>query len=762
MRNNKNRIILLSIVLITIIATGIFLVKKNNDKESNIVLNKELDVVKENKGNEKKETDKFYYVEEFVGESLLDGDVFDKLFKYNGEIVKYKDGYFKNIKTGENIHKIPDGIEWKGEWIINEEGFWNVKYDADSKKVIVSSFDFDGNKKESIEIKKFKGNINHDSYIQVEDMKVTNDYIYLLSSTNTQPILQIFTKTGDLKNSYENVTSFDVDNKDHCIYTTWSSESFPYSGFFMIDSETGTEIFRNTSYKLEPIRFSEDGELIYGFDEKIHIFSAKDGGFKRSIFEFGKDSTYLLDDYWFNDFIVGKDEEIYCWLETKILDEQEFKMSDIRNHYYLYTKKEGERPKRETTLTITAPYRNDFMAEAIKRYELKYPDEHIEYSYAYNTYEAFRENSKEYGDKLTLDIISGDIGDIIQTGGTGLAYHNLFRTDVFMDLTDLLQKDKNYEFLNKDVLNAIKINNAIRGLPINYLFYQYELNEELEKQLGLSIDFENISWSEVLDLVKVIEEKAPDRHLFTRLGIVDIENLWEDFGESILIANMPDLINLETKEVNLNQQWFKDLLIKFKECSKSKNFVLNDVEFSRFDKLYGSLLALTMSRDISYEGKVYEFNEYNKTNKSRMIPDFIGEKNNNRIGYSIRMYSINNRSERKENAWKYLSFLLTEDIQLIASKENTGMPISEKGVDRMIEDGISMRSMDSNTDSYKSNRERYNKAMIENSHKIDYLYNMGYLRLDISDPIGLYMEDKMTLDEALKKAEENVMIRLNE
>ncbi|WP_276515530.1 hypothetical protein [Tissierella carlieri] len=40
---------------------------------------------------------------------------------------------------------------------------------------------------------------------------------------------------------------------------------------------------------------------------------------------------------------------------------------------------------------------------------------------------------------------------------------------------------------------------------------------------------------------------------------------------------------------------------------------------------------------------------------------------------------------------------------------------------------------------------------------------MGYLRLSISEPIGLYMNGEITLFyEALKRAAENVMIRLNE
>lgn len=753
MENKKNRIIMLSVILLAIIITGVFITIRNNKDSSTNKL--------DNKDDEKDvESDAFYYVEEFIGEEIWD-EGYDKFLKYDDKIVKFKGGekvYLQDVKSKEDIYQIPNRdnmLGANGYWIY-ENVFWNVEYDSKNEAVIASSFDDKGNKKDSIKLKDFKGDVIDNSYIQVEEMRVTEDYIYLLARADSQPILQIFTKTGELKNSYENVTSFDVDNKGRCIYTTVGSQSLP-EGFFMVDSETGDEIFRNTSYILEPIRFSEDGNLIYGFDKELNVFDANSGTFIKSIFEFGKDSTYFLDDYDIQDFVVGKDEEIYYSLKTKFGEDQNIELSDIKNVYYLYTKKEGERPPRETVLTITAPYRNDFMEEAIKHYELKYPGEHVEYDYAYNNREEFYENGKEYGAKLALDIISGDIGDIVQTGGSALELQNLLRTDVFMDLTDLIEKDKNYKDLNKDVLNSVKVNNTIRALPVNYLLSQYELNEELEKELGLYIDFNQLSWSEVLDLVKVIEEKAPDRHLFTRN--MKGKTPWETFGDDLLIANMPDLINLETKEVDLNQKWFKDLLIKFKECIQSKNFIL-DTEYQLTDSLQGSLLSFkSSSGERYYSDQVFDFIEYNNTHKSEMIPIFTGEKNDNRVQYSLRMYSINNRSDRKENAWKFLSFLLEEDIQFIALKdpENRGaIPINEKGVDRMIEDANYMHKF------LGVDVDRYNKAMIEHSHEIDYLYNMGYLRLDILEPIGSYMDGKMTLDEALKKAEENVIIRLNE
>ncbi len=764
--NKKNKIIILSVILLSIIVIGSLLVKNNtkdksdknnfNSKNTFEEANKDFEIGKDIDFNN------FHYVEKFLGEE--DWAMSETFLRYSDKIVKIMGSekfYLEDLENEKELYEFPnEDMTTANAWWIQDDIFWTVKYYKEIEKVKVRSFDQTGNMIDDIILQNFEGEIFDNSYIMVNEMQISDDYIYILSRTTSQPILQVFTKSGELKITYEGVSSFDVDEKGRFIYTRFSSREFPDSGFFMTDLTNGDEVFRNASYRPSPIRFSKDKKFIYGFDEKVLVFEADSGKFIKSVFEFGKDSTYFLDDYDIKDLMIGENGELYFSLRMKLKNEEDFETIGVKNYYYLYTKQEGERPKRETTLTLTAPYRYDFIEEAIKRYELKYPNEHVEYQYTYNSREIFIKSSEEYGAKLTLDIINGDIGDIVQIGGSGLNYENLLRTDAFMDLTGLIMKDKSYSDLNKSVLNGIKINNTIRTLPINYVFSQYELNEDLEKQLGINLDFNKISWSQILDIVKIIENKAPDRHLFTTY--MNGSSPWETFGTSLLNANMQDLINLESKTFDLNQEWFKDLLIKFKESSKSKNFVLANAEYDLMDNLHGSLLASSWDYNYYYGDKVNYFNEYNKENKSRLIPDFRGEKNSNRIGYSMRMYSINERSKRKEEAWKFLSFLLEEDIQYIASREKTGMPINEKGVEKMISEFIFMnrRFTEDNIDRY--NMDRYNKNMIENSHEIDHLYDMSGLKLDLFDPIKAFMDDQITVDEALKKAEENLIIRLNE
>lgn len=87
-----------------------------------------------------------------------------------------------------------------------------------------------------------------------------------------------------------------------------------------------------------------------------------------------------------------------------------------------------------------------------------------------------------------------------------------------------------------------------------------------------------------------------------------------------------------------------------------------------------------------------------------------------------------------------------------------GMPVNQRAFDIIIEKAMK----DHAGPSEEKDAEVFNKAMKEISNQIDYLYDMDYLKQDIMKPIQAYMDDEMTLDEAIKKAEENVMIRLNE
>ena len=174
----------------------------------------------------------------------------------------------------------------------------------------------------------------------------------------------------------------------------------------------------------------------------------------------------------------------------------------------------GRRPEKEITLTLSMPYRHQTVEDAIRKFELKYPEEKVKYDYDYKTQKEYRINVTQNDQQFTTRIMAGDRGDIVLTGGGNIDYLNIFKTDAFLDLTNLIQESEHYETLNKGVLKGITINGAIRGLPVFYNPNYIEFNKELADSLGLKLNTNNLKWSEVLGLVEQLEEKNSDVTVF--------------------------------------------------------------------------------------------------------------------------------------------------------------------------------------------------------------------------------------------------------
>lgn len=740
--SKKTKQIILGAVLLAVITVGIIGLKLSN--------NRNKDVQKTGKIAAVNTDDKpFYYVEKKL---YKEHNIYDRsaihFVNYKGNVAKAVYGTedslpkLVNIENMKDITDIPDEVSMSsGYWIDGDSNFVTVKYNKEKKAVLVRTFDKDGKEIEKpVDLKEFGGRINDNSYINVEEFRTDNKYIYLLSNTNRLPVLQIFNKDGSLHKNYPDIDSFEIDNKGK-IYIPFNDK---YNGFEKINVESG-EVEYSIRTKILPnhIRYNKEKDMVYVMDNNgVTRYSASDGKNEKNIFTFGKDSTYILDSFRVRDFFVGSEEDLYISLSYAEGDE-------YICLYYGYEPKEGIRPERTVTLTVTAPYRQDFLVDAITRYEMKYPDQKVKYDYKYNSEEEFVANMEQYGQQLALSILGGNAGDVVMTGGSGLNYEEVFKTDAFMNLSPLIEKDKNYDVLNKDVIEGLRIKGAVRGLPISIAHSYYEVNTKLLDSMGVKLDYNNLTWKDVISLTKVIEEKAPDSHLFTGNTYVG------DYLIPMVGANIHQLVDFENKKINLNQEWFVDLLKDLKAAMKSKNFVKTYSGSDMLDGLEGSLFVSQSTERITYYDMVYRYLHYNEEGgESLYIPIFVGEKSNNRWVHANNMYSINNKSKNKEDAWKFLSFLLEDDIQKLRTLRSE--PINTRANREILEAAAEELSRNYGDDALKTV-----DMMMNIFDRTDYV-DMYYDKQDIYDPLMSYINDEMSLEDALKKAEKNVWIRLNE
>ena len=717
----------------------------------------------------------FYFTEQELEDVPRSSGIESSLFYYQGQVARlvHEDSYFiQSLEDGERLEKLAFRQEdlFSGELMQTsahfyyEQKHWFVFADPEKKEVSVRCANEKGELDDPIVLHDFAGQFSEFG-ITLRRAAADKNAIFLYAETDTQPSLFVYDWSGNLRATYASTNGFDIDGKGRFIYSQAPTEGEHY-GLFCASSEDLKDLFQNKKLSHGAIpRYSFDQEKLYFLDSdrKLHTLSSETGKELGEPYAFNEDSNYLEELHLITDMLPAKDNTLYFnFLHINGENAEEYPGA-IMNRLVAYERGEGAREEREVTLVLTAPYRTDFMMEAIQRYEKQYPEEHVLYDYAYNTQEQYLNHTEEYGEKLALSIIAGDIGDIVKTGGAHLAFRNLAVTDVFYPLGEWLKNNSHYDQLNPAVLQGLNIGGEIRGLPVFYMFNQYEWNEELAKQLGLEVDTEDLSWSEVLDLLPILEEKAPDHHLlsFETAGV----SPWMSMGVDLLIVNMPDLIDFENQTFDLNQDWFKDLLKQFKKASFSDNLVAKNIEYDLQDRLQGALLRPWTSMDRILRDGQADFVSYNLEHASRMIPMIRGEQNPNRIAYSNYMYSVNARSERIDSALKFLDFLLNPEVQSLDLTTRT-VPLNQDALRMMLDNAEqenTVASFHSENEELVSRKLReYREAFEKHASLVDYLYDLDYLKQDIMEPIERYMRNEIDLDEAIQIAEDNVTVRIFE
>jgi ABC-type glycerol-3-phosphate transport system substrate-binding protein len=311
-----------------------------------------------------------------------------------------------------------------------------------------------------------------------------------------------------------------------------------------------------------------------------------------------------------------------------------------------------------------------------------------------------------------------------------LDVYTLLKTDVFIDLKNYIRNDKSYPDLNMSAMNGTMVDNQIKSLPLSLAVYYLAYNNSFLNRLGISLDPKTpIKWSDAIRYA--IDNPVDNGELFFAIH-------FESILTYIIGANMPDFINMEEKTINLKQEWFIELIDLLKELktvpnttATEQNNINNISTFAFFDTsdIYNIVTPFSLA-----------------TNEDGVYPMFRGEINENKIMYPLVMYSISANSTKQQEAWDFLSFMLEADQQ--AMNNIYGAPVNFKG-------------MNQSFDVHRASDEIKEQAR-QFTENIDYTYDFYGYRDDISGPIMQYIDGKLTMDEALDLAEENVIFRLNE
>lgn len=419
-----------------------------------------------------------------------------------------------------------------------------------------------------------------------------------------------------------------------------------------------------------------------------------------------------------------------------------------------------EKEDAEETLTVTLPHRMDIVDTAVLLYEEKYPDRTVEVETFYEDEAQYLEYSAAYAEKMAARVMAGDYGDILLSS-YGVYSMEIMGTDAFLDLSDWIQSAENYENLDQGMVEAAKVQGALRGVPVALGHSYYIANEQMAEAADKDRDG-YLSWTELLDQALLWDAQGErENYLFGQP--------WQFSLVEMLNVNIPDLIDPAEKTMELEQEWFLELMRKWKQVSRLPQAAAPerpiDPDSSHLFAIgldQGAMLAQVqhISRghatgSMEKDAQKYCRDEAACGSSLTMLKGIRGEKNRNLTDFPRLFFSVNPAGENRESALEFLEVLLSEKVQ--ERLDYSLIPVSKKArYERLV------RAKESGAPVSDEELERFYHLLEGTCEQIDGLYSYSFYLEDLLEAMEAYVGDELTLEQAISQAEEKIRLRMYE
>ncbi len=354
-------------------------------------------------------------------------------------------------------------------------------------------------------------------------------------------------------------------------------------------------------------------------------------------------------------FAVDSQYRIYAavyYYDFSTEDEEDYE--SVRSVYLLEPEIVDIAPEELVTLTITAPYEVDSVANAVRVYQRTHPEVAVVWDTQYISREEYQKNILEYRDQIAVRTMTGDVGDLQMISGAGLDQKIITDTDAYLDLSEYLKNCPFQEELGWNIIEALRGGDgAIRAVPLAASPSYYIWNMQLLEELGNPVDPNTVTWSELLDLALQWKEKG------TRLSLMieaDRQSREDTMLYQLLLANLYDAEQADGS-IQLDQPYLRELLEKWKELHGSMQLVGRDDygDFIREDVL----LSAPRSKRSGDAVNMLMYSE-NVVGELLAAPMPKGEVNKKQQGYAF-CWGIPAFSKNQEAAWELLEYLISSE-----------------------------------------------------------------------------------------------------
>jgi len=313
----------------------------------------------------------------------------------------------------------------------------------------------------------------------------------------------------------------------------------------------------------------------------------------------------------------------------------------------------------KTIVTVAVLNQDRFYEAAKKKFESKHPDIEIQLQAFKQPDEQWNEGDYEKFIKATnTAVLSGKGADILPTNS--LAINKFVEKKLLVDMNTLLDRDTTLDKskLQENVLKAMEVKGGLYRMPITYFMQALVGDNDILQHAAVKPDDSSWDWQKFSDYARGLIEEGGKKGKQYYAWVNDKP---EDALMDLVVANYPKLIDQAERKASFETPQFMDQLRLIQQLYEDQVLVQNPDSSKK--ALFSSTVILSPADFI--EGQYTLFPNPKLLQKPHEEGQPAG------VVFTVPyQLGIQAKSAVQDEAWQFIAFLLSEEVQ--ASSERYG------------------------------------------------------------------------------------------
>lgn len=338
--------------------------------------------------------------------------------------------------------------------------------------------------------------------------------------------------------------------------------------------------------------------------------------------------------------------------------------------------KEKPKSKEGKTIVTLAAFGQSF--DAVETlFEQKYPDIDLQVQDFQadegKSNEEIMESMEKYVKTMNTAILSGKGADIINTNK--LPFNQYVDKKLLMNMNDMLEKDPTIKKndLQMNILDGLKLNGSLYGIaPSFYLGTFYGDGDALSKTV--KVDDKTWTWKQLEEVSRQFIQSADKKG--SRYAVAKLEP--QQFLVELVGDSASEFVDRAARKAKFDSPEFVETMKRIKKMYDDR--IITASEANRGDQLF-SLSTYSLSPfDVLNKAYLYFQNP-----RLMQAPHPQGHKGGGTFMASS-LLSIQANSPVKDEAWKFIAFLMSEEAQSVVKQNEEGYSILKSVNEQMVDE----------------------------------------------------------------------------